>query len=40
MGTIEQPVASAHDDELRLYIEVLARECDHAEYVLTGEDVR
>ena len=37
MGTIEQRVASAHNDELHLNIEVLAQECDHAEYVLTVE---
>ena len=37
---MHQPVKSAHDKELQLYVEALARECDHAEYVLTGQDRR
>lgn len=39
MGQIEAPVATLDDDELVLYIETLARECDRFEYVLTGQDV-
>jgi len=38
LGVIEQPVISMHDDELRFYVEVLAKECDRFEYVLTGGD--
>ncbi len=40
IGTIEQPMGSADDLELRMYVEALARECDRAEYVLTGRDLR
>jgi hypothetical protein len=40
VGVVQQPVKSAHDEELQLYVEALARECDHAEYVLTGRDIK
>ncbi len=40
IGTIEQPKGSADDLELRMYVEALARECDRAEYVVTGRDLR
>lgn len=39
VGQIEAPAATLDDDELVLYIETLARECDRFEYVLTGKDV-
>ena len=39
VGQIEAPVATLDQDELVLYIETLARECDRFEYVLTGQDV-
>lgn len=38
VGVIEQPVATMAVEELRFYVEMLARECDRFEYVLTGED--
>jgi len=38
IGLIEQPIATLDDDELALYIETVAKECDRFEYVLTGED--
>lgn len=38
VGQIEAPVATLDQDELVLYIETLARECDRFEFVLTGQD--
>ena len=38
IGLIEQPVASMQGRELRFYLEVLARECDRFEFILTGDD--
>ena len=39
VGQIEAPAATLDHDELVVYIETLARECDRFEYVLTGQDV-
>jgi hypothetical protein len=38
VGVIEQPVLTLDYEELKLYIETLARECDRFEYILTGDD--
>ena len=38
IGVVEQPVATIDHEEVRGYIEALARECDRFEYALTGED--
>ena len=38
IGLIEVPAATLDHEELDLYIETLARECDRFEYVLTGGD--
>lgn len=38
VGLITQPVEYLHDAELKLYINVIAQECDRFEYKLTGED--
>lgn len=38
IGLIEVPAATLDHEELDLYIETLARECDRFEYVLTGAD--
>lgn len=38
IGVIEQPAATLDAAELKFYVDVLARECDRFEYVLTGED--
>jgi len=38
IGRIEQPVATLDHQELELYIEILAKECDRFEYILTGGD--
>ena len=38
LGRIEQPVATLDENELRLYVELVARECDRFEYLLTGND--
>jgi hypothetical protein len=38
IGVVEQPVATVDHEEVRGYIETLARECDRFEYALTGED--
>ena len=38
VGLITQPVEYLHDAELKLYINVVAQECDRFEYKLTGED--
>ena len=39
VGIIKQPALTLDHDELKLYIETFARECDRFEYILTGEDV-
>ena len=36
LGRIEQPMATLDDEELELYVETVARECDRFEYVLLG----
>jgi hypothetical protein len=36
---IRQPIDTTDDEELVLYINTLAAECDRFEYVVTGEDV-
>ena len=38
VGMIEVPASTLDRDELDLYIETLAKECDRFEYALTGED--
>ncbi|MBD3235948.1 MAG: hypothetical protein GF330_04535 [Candidatus Eisenbacteria bacterium] len=38
IGVVEQPIASMSLRELRFHVEMLAKECDRFEYVLTGED--
>ena len=38
VGRIEQPATTLDDNELILYVETLAEECDRFEYKLTGED--
>ena len=38
IGLIEVPAATLDHEEIDLYIEALARECDRFEYVLTGAD--
>lgn len=38
VGRIEQPKATLDHEELRLYVEVLAEECDRFEFVLCGRD--
>ena len=40
IGQIEVPAATLDHEELDLYIETLARECDRFEYVLTGADAQ
>ena len=39
IGVIDVPAATLNQEELRMYIEILAKECDRFEYALTGEDV-
>lgn len=39
IGLIEVPTATLDHEELDLYIETVAKECDRFEYALTGEDV-
>ena len=39
IGRVIQPAATLDIPELKLYVSVLARECDDLEYILTGEDV-
>ena len=39
IGLIRQPVETIDDEELLLYIAVLAAECDRFEYVVTGADL-
>ncbi len=38
IGIIEQPAQTLDHEELSLYIETLAMECDRFEYILTGDD--
>ena len=38
IGYIEQLIHTTDPEELTFYIELLARECDQFEHVLTGED--
>lgn len=38
IGVILQPAASLHREEIVLYIDSLARECDRFEYQLLGRD--
>lgn len=38
VGRIEQLAETVDCEELTLYLELLARECDQFEYVLTGQD--
>lgn len=40
IGQIQQPVATIDHEEIEVYVEALARECDRFEYALTGEDVQ
>jgi len=35
---IAQPVATLDHQELKLYIDTVAKECDRFEYILTGSD--
>ena len=38
IGLIETPVATLDREELEVYIDTLARECDRFEFALTGQD--
>ena len=38
IGLIAQPVATLDHEELKLYIDTVAKECDRFEYALTGKD--
>ena len=38
IGVVEVPAATLQDEELRVYIEALAKECDRFEYALKGWD--
>ena len=38
IGVIEVPAGTLQDEELRVYIETLAKECDRFEYALKGWD--
>ena len=38
IGVVEVPAGTLQDEELRMYIEVLAKECDRFEYALKGWD--
>lgn len=38
VGTIEQPVGTVDHEEIEIYINSLARECDRFEYALMGDD--
>ena len=40
IGRIEQLASTVDAEELRFYIETLARECDQLEYLLTGVDTQ
>lgn len=39
VGTIEHPAKYLDPEELELYVNALARECDRFEYLLTGADI-
>ena len=39
IGVIEVSAATLDHEELQIYVETLAKECDRFEYVLTGQDV-
>ena len=39
IGVIEVAAATLDREELQLYVETLAKECDRFEYALTGEDI-
>ena len=38
IGVVEVPSGTLQDEELRIYIEALAKECDRFEYALRGWD--
>lgn len=38
LGVIEQPVETLDEEELVIYVNAVAEECDRFEYKLTGED--
>ena len=38
IGVVEVPAGTLQDEELQVYIEALAKECDHFEYALKGWD--
>ena len=38
VGVVEVPAGTLQDEELRVYIEALAKECDRFEYALKGWD--
>ncbi len=38
IGLIAQPAATLDHEELKLYIDTVAKECDRFEYILTGSD--
>jgi len=38
IGCAEHPATRLTDRDLRMYIEVVARECDRLEFLLTGDD--
>lgn len=40
IGRVEQLASTVDAEELRFYIETLARECDQLEYLLTGVDTQ
>ncbi len=40
IGVIEAAATTLDLEELRMYVETLARECDRFEYALTGEDTQ
>ena len=39
IGVIEVSAATLDREELQIYVETLAKECDRFEYALTGQDV-
>ena len=39
IGVIEASAATLDSEELQMYVDILAKECDRFEYALTGEDV-
>ena len=39
VGLVEVPAATLDHEELDLYVETLAKECDRFEYALTGQDI-